>query len=179
MTSHLFSTDKDISLKIIKNICNRLKNENDVCVRDDFDYRDFYGEKPDNYEYKSINLHHKLAIVELHLEGYNDKDDLAIVDDKFYTAIEKKEYDRSNCIEIYQDSKIIDDDIFLTSYLHETSTECDISYPSFTYDDKYKCWIIKDDFWGAKNGINCNGIVTILDFSDYTNNKENECNKSK
>jgi len=55
----------------------------------------------------------------------------------------------------------------MDAYLHGTQAECDVSYPDFSYDEILKAWIIKEDFWGARNGISQDGIVTILDFSEY------------
>ncbi len=152
-----FSVDKKKSLGIITDILFNLKKENDISYNEKCDFCD------DN-EYNIIPEKHKIKIAEISLDNY-DIDNFEI---EFLNAIKEENYNISDEIEIYYGSKIEDGKILLTAFLHDTQADSDISYPVFTYNEIYKCWIIKDNFWGAKGGICCNGIVTILDFSEYT-----------
>ena len=133
------------------------------------DWEKHYSDTPSD---NVIEYRHKIAVVELNLEDYIgyvnvDKIDLDSIPDAFYTAIANQKYERSTQVELHFGSEILDDKINLSAYLHETSAECDVSYPLFTYDELYGCWIVKQKFWGAPFGIDGNGIVLILDFSAY------------
>lgn len=163
----MFSIDKDQSLMIIKNVLGHLTEEGQVSYNYDCNHLDLYGKEakiPD-----IVGHRHRLAIVELELENCGESDDVDDCLEAFHQAIKNGNWTRSTKIEIYFGSQIHNDEIHLKAYLHETSAECDVSYPCFTYDGKYHCWIIKDTFWSATKGIDCNGIVTILDFTDYKN----------
>ena len=154
-----------------------MKNPNKIMINELFDYQKYYGE----YEENISPIKHKLRIVELQLDDRDTlsfqgrasllyRDTLNNIDDlhlEFQKAIQDENYDISDSIEIYYNSYIKNNKIYITGYFHETSAECDVSFSEFSYDEKLKCWIIRDDFWGAPNGIDGNGIVTILDFSKY------------
>lgn len=164
MTTTFFQCDKEKTLQIMRNIIQLLKPDQ-ICINNGFDIESFYGDE----ELDGVISHrHKIRVVELYIDlddldesSYNiDNESIA-----FYKTIKDQKYNISDSIEIHHGSTINNDEISLVAYLHETQAECDVSYPKFTYDTQYNCWIIKDDFWGAKNGISNNGIVTILDFS--------------
>ena len=113
---------------------------------------------------------HKLAIVELCLSDTNEDDDIVNYYDEIITESNKgpiEGYERSDSIDIERLSIINDKIVFDSAYLHGTSVECDWSSPCFLYDERLQTWVIKDPFWGAKNGIGRNGCVTILDFNEY------------
>lgn len=179
-----FSIDKNEGLDIVRNIIVHLSKEGDVSINETMNIESFYSD----HQGGVINFKHKLCIIELELgldtrsyeepiiielsPGDEVEDDyadltLASLSKEMYEAVNNEHYNRSNNIEIHHGSYIENDAIHLTAYLHNTSAECDVSYPTFTYDNQYQCFIIKDDFWGAPNGIDCNGLVTILDFSNY------------
>lgn len=158
-----FSVDKEKSLAVIKELLSHLKESDQIMISPTMDSE--YYDNP-------IDQRHKLAIVELFLENCNESDYIQEVSEQIYEAYNNSDYDRSDHIEIHYGSFVSqensqDELIHLTAYLHGTQAECDVSYPCFSYDKQYECWIIKDDFWGAKRGIDCNGTVTILDFSEY------------
>ncbi len=161
----LFSIDKNKSLDIIRSIQNTTPST--------AYYHNEYFCGCDCDECVSC-YRHKLAFVELGLEelGYDEfgKDDIDI--SNFYDKVIKgsydsKHYNRSETIDIKNIEIIDNDKIELDTYLRGTDVECDWSYPRFSYEEKIKTWIIRDDFWGAKNGIDSNGNVYILDFNGY------------
>jgi hypothetical protein len=165
-----FSVDKNKSLEIIKSIMEMLNiKKNSICVTKELQKHidTFDGEDEDEC-FKLDNIieyKHKLAFVELYIDKTSNNTN--IVD--HYTEIienaEKCDYERSSYITIY-DIKI-DEAINMKAYLYGTEYGSDISYPSFTYDEVLQCWVIKDSFWGATNGVDYNGLISILDFSDY------------
>ncbi len=167
MTKPFFTVDKNRSLEIIREIAALVGSEEEKnCVMRSQDY-----EEVNDGEYTLLSQNHKLAVVELELEialsPEPRKDpDVSCYAREFYEAVEQDNYNRSQEIEIYSGSVVDGDKIALKAYLHETQADCDVSYPTFTYDEQYECWIVRENFWGVKNGINCN-LVTILDFSDY------------
>jgi hypothetical protein len=151
-----FSIDKSRSLDIIRSIQHTTPENEDT----DSENEDKW---PACYK-------HKLAVVELALENANRGD----IIDNFYDEIiiESNKgnnigYNRSDSIDIASIDIDSNDCINLEAYLHGTRVECDWSYPSFMYDETLKTWIIKNNFWGAENGIGLDGIVTILDFNNY------------
>ncbi len=184
MTRPFFAVDKDQSLEIMREIIslvgsdedeNRVMCNHNSCTVDG--------------KYTLLWHRHKVAIVELELDidrwftqGANgprkpvvQDPDISNYAHEFYKAVKQKEYYRSEDIEIYSGSVVNGDQIGLIAYLHETQCECDVSYPTFTYDEQYECWIVKEAFMGAKNGISGNHIVTILDFSEYVKSTKDVC----
>ena len=147
-----FSIDKKISLDIIKAIQKTEKKP--------LDDVDEYSKVDGYYE-------HKLAFIELQLDNASETDHIK----DFYVEIIKKSYQdcyhRSDEIEI-NDINITElDEIDFTAYLHGSYCDGDTSYPTFSYDETIKTWIICDDFWNTKNGIDHHGNVYILDFNNY------------
>lgn len=159
-----FSVDQQQSLDIVKELLTHLKNEKDISVNQHFDISQMYlNDPPQTIEYK-----HQLAIIELHVDDcYHDAIDLADIQNEIAICVNDNDLDKSDKIEIHGGSYIENNKICLQAYLHETSAEGDVSYPVFSYDSLYRCWIIKDDFWGAANGVDWNGNIMILDFSAY------------
>lgn len=133
------------------------------------DWNDYYSETtPTNV----IVYRHKIAVVELDLGDYLPIQDNSIIDvdsvsDVFYKAVKEQKYERSTQIELHFGSEIVEDKIHLDAYLHETSASCDLSYPCFSYDEFYRTWIVKQEFWGAPKGVDGNGVVLMLDFTAY------------
>lgn len=167
MSACLFSIDKQKGLDIMADLLSHLQTKDSISVNKQFVARNYYLETD---QPQVIDFKHQLAIVELELDVMvDDVANRPLCDfvNEVHQAIQNKQYNRSTSIEIHEGSGLEGDTICLIAYAHETSAECDVSYPVFTYDDFYQCFIIKDAFWGAPNGIDCNGIVTILDFSDY------------
>ena len=175
-----FAISKQKSLSIMEEIISHLSYDTNNTTKDKYagpisinekmDWKDCYdSDEFDEFETKITDFKHKIAIIELDLQSFSEKNDIDDINEQhaFYKSIKNKDWDRSTEIEIHNGSYIKNDQICFTAYLHNTSASSDLSYPTFSYDELYNCWIIKDSFWGAPNGINCNGIVTILDFSEY------------
>jgi hypothetical protein len=167
-----FSVDKARSLEIIKDVLGKLEKNGDISLNESMDSANYNDSPHEEYPQTVINHRHKLAVVELQLDLPWGPDRVKEPDVKnyfteFYRAVDENDYNRSDAIEIHYGSSIEGDHICLDAYLHGTQAECDVSYPEFTYDEQYKCWIVKTTFWGAPNGLDGNDIVTILDFSDY------------
>lgn len=128
-----FINDKRASLNIMREILSHI-GKNDICVGKNFDIDSQYSDDP--YIDNIIPFRHNLCVAEIYsgeIENVSDQ------------------------IEIHYYSEIIGDKINLVAYLHDTQSECDISYPSFTYNRECKMWIIDDDDWDE----------TVLDFSKY------------
>jgi len=160
-----FCIEKEQSLNIMRNVLSHLTEDGQIMINEKMNWRDHYGSSSN----KVITERHKIAVVEVELSLPDDEDQKLSLETKeaFNLAVQNEEFNRSESIEIHHGSKIVDDAIILEVYLHGTQAECDVSYPCFTYDSDYECWIIRDAFWGAAGGIGCNGIVTVLDFSAY------------
>lgn len=111
----------------------------------------------------------KLAFIELYLNGANDDD---VIED-YYDEIISQSYKEPgigyNYCEIInlRDIEIIDGKISFDAYIPRSFAESDWSYPTFSYDETLKTWIIRDSFWDTPNGIDYNGYVSILDFNSY------------
>lgn len=131
-----FIIDKRASLNIMREILSHI-GKNDICVGKNFDIDRQYCDD-DPYIDNIIPFRHNLCVAETYA-GFIELDNI------------------SDQIEIYYYSEIIGDKINLVAYLHDTQSECDISYPSFTYNRECKMWIIDDDDWDE----------TVLDFSKY------------
>lgn len=145
----------------------------------------------DPAEMHAVDFTHRLSVITIDVVGDDYPDNYSIED--YYHDIITGKYDQTldhalddNCgiyrsheVEIYKCELVsvnADDGsdanggaelgIKLKAYLYEVA-ECDVSYPTFTYDNTLRCWIIRNRFWGAEKGIDNCGRVTILDFSDY------------
>lgn len=174
-----FAISKQKSLSIMEEIIshlsynsNTIKDQYDgpISINEKMDWKDCYdSDDSDDFKTKIIDFKHKIAIIEIDLQSYSEKDDIDDINEQheFYKSIKNKDWNRSTAIEIHSGSYIKNDQICLSACLHNTSASSDLSYPTFSYDELYNCWIIKDSFWAAPNGIDFNGIVTILDFSEY------------
>lgn len=185
----MFKVDKTQSLEIMQEILSHLRKKRQVSYNQSFDCKDISesdknededNKKKDNKDEDEIkderteivNFKHKLAIIELQLELEDSSQyyDINECEKEFNKAIEAEEWNRSKKIEIHYGSRITDK-IELLAYLHETKAECDLSQPTFTYNEKYQCWIVEEDFWDAPYGIDGDNVVTILDFSEYQNQR--------
>ncbi len=146
-----FSIDKQKSLDIIRSIQSTAPK-----LREDVDDK---ADWPKCYE-------HKLAMVELEVSGTESD----TIEDYYDEIIEKSNdaecYNRSEQIDIAE-IDIRNDTIDIYGYLHETTAECDWSYPTFSYDEVLQTWLIRDSLWSAPNGIGLDGRVIILDFNNY------------
>lgn len=152
-----FSVDQEKSLAIIKDIISRLK-ENDVVIHEDMIYEDIHGDTNNTTNVKPER--HKIKLIEI-CTSLSEDDDINSYDDEILDLISNNEYNITNKVEIHFGSEIEDtDSILLTAHFHESQYECDISYTSVTYNKLYGFWIV--------DNIDCNGYLTILDFSDYT-----------
>lgn len=152
----MFKCDKQKSLTIIKNILEKLK-EGDVCINEGMNVHDHYS----NYEYNVVDLKHKLMYIEIEISDEINK--LDEIDDINDLGDIEEDYNCTDKIEIYHNSDTDNDQINLCTYLHNSSSECDVSYPTFIYHEKHQCWVICDDFWGSPNGI----PICILSFENY------------
>lgn len=177
-----FSVDKEASLDIIRDLSAKLlmeKGTNIVDINKKYGgkYSLNYKMKDNNNPTNSVSFTHKLNVIEIDI-SFMMTDELGYIIDNYYDQIlnakieeytdcdnPNLQYTVSEEVEIYNcttDGNIID----FEAYLYDVA-DCDISYPSFTYDETLKCWIIRDDFWDAENGIDCNGNIVVLDFSNY------------
>lgn len=167
---NIFSVDKDASLNIIKEIISHLKEDDSVSLNEKMNYSDIYGEEePENV----VPFRHKLKVAEVGLCDYAFLSSSRIQDnhEHFLKTVENKYYEITSDVEIHADSEITEEnEIELTAYLHNSSAGGDVSYPTFTYYEPLQCWIVMDSFWDSEFGIDCNGQVTILDFSEYFEN---------
>jgi hypothetical protein len=175
-----FAVNKQFSLDIMKHIISQLDCGDDkITINENMHWNAIYDDDPEAeliYKTRVIDYRHKLAIVEIDLEldmytnqcNINGKDESI----QFYKQIKDADWHRSTTNEIYSGTSITNDKICLIAFLHDSGPSSDTSYPDFTYDESYGCWIVKEDFWGAPQGIDLSeGTVTILDFSDYINSK--------
>lgn len=157
---HKFSTNKNRSLKLFSEVFSHLKIENDASINSSMKLEDF--QDLDKYDKNLVEFRHKICISELTLENCDEHNDInSCLEKKFYNAIDYENYETSRFIEIYYGSKIKDEKIIIKGYFHETSNEGDEVYAEFAYSNKYNCWLL------SKNEIDCNDILTILDFSEY------------
>lgn len=164
MDTFKFAVDKKLSLQIVKEMLSHLKDKKDVIYHEnlEIDQGEVDSESEEEWRYNVVPYRHKLAIVEIELD-WNTLQVSKKVSDHYIQLLNTKtlDYSRSDCIEIYAGSEIdSNSEIDLTAYLHGTQAECDVSYTTFSYDFTLQCWV-------SDEGINCNGIMTILDFSDY------------
>lgn len=175
-----FCIDAAKSINVMKTLLSKLKKDDQVMINENMKINDHHDSSyMDKYEI--IDHKHKLSIIEISLDDCDGNDDVRNFYEQIHEAYMNNDYNISHNIEIYHGSKIAPVDhqidilnecpseymIHLKAYLHNTTSECDISYPLFKYDSQLKCWIVKDGFWGTKKGIDCNGIVTILNLSEY------------
>ncbi len=166
-----FAVDKEQSLKIMTEVLSYLKTNNDVIYYENMEV-DQGSDSDEESLYNVVPHRHKLAVIELGIGldlfdiSQNICDHYTHLMSKTYT--EYLDYDRATSIEIYGGSQIdSNNEIALVAHLHGTDFGSDISYPTFSYDSILRCWLIRDSFWGAEEGISGNGIITILDFTDY------------
>jgi len=173
MNKPSFCIGKDQSLVIMRDVLSHLTEDGQIMLNEKMNWRDRYGSSSSS---RAIAQRHKIAVVEVEmsLPDYEDSKLSPETKEAFDLAVQNGDFNRSESIEIHHGSEIVDDKIMLTAYLHGTQSECDVSYPCFTYDSTYQCWIIRDAFWGAAGGIDCNGIVTVLDFSAYEQGQHSE-----
>lgn len=153
-----FQVDKEASLDVMRGLLAQLKDENDVLTDEGV-----------NLFNKNIVDSHNLRVVEMIL-WYDEDADEASKDPKdqeenMRNTIADEEYNVSDCIEIYYGSEIVNDQIELHAYLHETSDDCDETYTTFIYSPQYKTWIA-EGFWDPSE-CSLGADVMILDFSAY------------
>jgi hypothetical protein len=181
-----FSVNKKVSLDIIRDLSKKLLVEKGINI---VDINEKHGKKNDskyclnykmedqNHPSKAVSFTHKLNVIELDISEIMTKELGNVIDNYYSQILNTKIEEYTDCdnpnlqyivsseVEIYNcttDGNTID----FEAYLYDVA-DCDISYPSFTYDETLKCWIIRDSFWDAENGIDCNGNIVILDFSEY------------
>jgi hypothetical protein len=156
MRNCAFSVDKEKSVAIIKKIIKR-------------------GPK-NSKKYYPNKL--SIAFIKLSSDDSDDSDDFEELSsynvDDYYDEIVQKSYGK--CYDqgslLIKKIELNDDIIELCAYLYE-DYECDFSYPTFAYNDKFKSWIINDKKW-APNGIDPhNNKVIILNFNKYKLNLSN------
>lgn len=156
------TVDFDKSVKIIEEILSHFDDEDQIIINEGMDLDGIYAtEEAKNMMDKVLNYRHKLRITTLQVV-----DTLQSVRNLRVSDIEDTEF--SKTIEIYSDSSFDEKkkELSATMFMHNTSAECDISFPTFEYIDEIKAWVIMGDFWGAPNGIH-SGDIMMLDFSDY------------
>ena len=183
--------DKDKSMAIAADLADRLsrQKEFDKTLKYCLNHKmsDHHCDPADMH---AVDFTHKLSVITINVVGDSDDypDEHTSIEDYYHDIITGK-YDQTldhalddNCgiyrsheVEIYKCEIVSETDnpdnapklgIKLKTYLYEVA-ECDVSYPTFTYDDTLRCWIIRNRFWGAEQGIDDCGRITILDFSDY------------
>jgi hypothetical protein len=154
--------DKELSKNIIKNIIANLHTENDCMMKS--------VNSNDPYFYKDLNIvgKHKLGITNIQLQfDYENFDAVYFLSHE----ISPDKFERSNsfALDIFgpKENVIEENTLNFTTMIWEFA-ECDISYPKFTYVESIKMWVLIDDFWDAKNGIDCNGNILVLNFTKYT-----------
>lgn len=155
-----FVTDRRKTLIIMKEIFSHFEQMDDISINCNFDC-DYIYSSDDSILDHFIQTKHVVRVAEIYID---DKSDILTPELLYNGSLTVS----SDQIEIYGDSRIERGKIELTAYLHNTQVECDVSFASFTYNCKYKMWIIFDASWDAKNGIDCTGHVTILDMSMYS-----------
>ena len=169
-THNPFRVDKTKSLEIVAEILKHFTvGDDQISLNENMKWFDHYSDEADNL----VEYRHKLGVVEIDVSDGTIRNwettDVDAIPDAFYAAIAKHSYEKSDQIEIHSGSQITPSgEINLSAYLHNTSAECDVSYPMFTYDELFGCWIVKESFWGAAGGVDGNGNVLVLDFSSYT-----------
>lgn len=178
-----FSIDRDTSLDIIRRTLGDLK-EKSVCVHEDLRY--------DTDGMNIIQHKHKLGIVEFFLgddaSGANLSDYydmlLSLEDTQINTKLSE---DVDMCIDEGDFQCLCTNQIVLS---HESDVsiktpivirlvgdfygaQCDQGEVCllFYYDSTLKCWVSREH--EADNVIETNGIVTILDFTEYFGSKYN------
>ena len=157
-----FVTDRRKTLIIMRELFSHFEEKDNISINCNFDCEAHYFSDDSILEH-FISTKHLVRVAEINID---DNDTNILTPELLYNGGLDISSDQ---VEIYNGSGINGGKIELDAYLHNTQAECDVSYPSFTYNHKFKMWIIFDDFWnGAKNGINDNGIVTILDMSMYS-----------
>ena len=165
-----FAVDKNKSLDIMHKIISHFQDEpkKQVCMRKDVKWS--LKHSSNKGRSSVIKYKHKLNIIEVDLgPPYNDTSDIdnKEAEKQFYRSIDDDDLEKSKVIEIYNGSQVINDKISLIGFFYDTIDDDDVLEALFVYDDMYKCWIRKDKNCCCEKGIETNGIVTILDFSDY------------
>lgn len=179
----MFKCDKQKSLQVVREILQHLKEDKTadsdagaykyMCVNECMDPA---GQNTNMA--RCIDFKHKLSYIELvpgirsedhDEEDEEDEEDEIVPEHVDLIDVLSGEVHQTHKVVLYDESKITDqDEIKLMAYLHDSSAECDISYPNFTYNEKHNCWIIMDSFWGPEKGT-----VNILSFDAYPECKSN------
>lgn len=193
----LFAVDKKRSLEIIQTIidtplinhadcfgdsdantdkCSALSYYEDK-FREEFDKEPTPAEFEEYLEERELSIiktyRHKLSVVNLYVETptdnianhYQEIIRNSQIDTGPYSSVSVSDViDRDKSFAI-RDLGIVNDTIQMEAFTD--LAECDWSYPTFTYDEYLRSWVIKEDFWSAPNGIGRDGAVCMLDFSNY------------
>lgn len=154
-----FCVDKAKSLAVMKQLLSHIKESDQIMIS--------HRMNPERYD-NAIDHKHQLEIVEIFLDESDEFSDVSCVSEKIYEAYNNGDFDRSDPMDIHYGSFVSEEeDIIVKTSLYNTTIDSNVCDPSFTYDEQYQCWMIKNDLWGATGGINYNGTITILDFSKY------------
>jgi hypothetical protein len=161
-----YSIDKRKSLEIIEGIFGHLKNPSDTIHHWNLEIGSPYNSKSN-----VVAERHKLAIVEIERDDYIPES--ATLSDYYDQLInfdgigEQVFYDiRSDWVEINGGSTE-DDCILLDGYFGTASLGSDAASVLFTYDNTLKCWVKEEGTNENPAKMDCNGQITILDFSEY------------
>jgi hypothetical protein len=183
-----YSIDLEKSLEIIRDLSQKISAEKEdefsCCVHYTIpDYHD-----PKYSPLKTMQVMHKLKIIEINIHDMCENIDEKNIDEKldiglspdirhYYDALLRNEhydcYNISKFITIFgciiKSNKNGDIKIKIKADFEETYMECETTEISFVYNDILQCWLImKIDGGEYRKGIDGeNGCAYILDFSDY------------
>jgi hypothetical protein len=152
-----FAVDKDESLEIFRSVLSKFDgNDDDTITHHNLEVED---------DVRKISEHkHNISVAEVEIGNYGNKDNLNDHIEEFLKAVENGEYEISDSIEIYRNSRITPKGrIYLEGYLHDTNLECDESFCTFEYFEKIRCWVLIHGSQCSTGGIECTGTVMILD----------------
>lgn len=157
-----FSVNKEASLQIIRSIIASGKLYNPELAEDD-EYQYLYQHKlmvanvrldEDLPEDARIDQYYDEIIVECNGEIQHELWSMGGVS-------------RSDKICLKEITITERDTITTEGHYFNTHMECDWTWPTFAYDERLQSWIIKDE--SSPHGIchRADGVITILDFSNY------------
>jgi hypothetical protein len=125
------------------------------------------------------DIYHRLSVVCLYPDFDGNEQNIDNLQDEFREAHDNNKYEIFDVNFLLFEIEITKDDkISITMFLPGSQVECDTSFPVFTYDEVYQCWIIKEADWDCEGGIQGGLTVWILSFDGYLKEEE-EKNKKK
>ncbi len=161
-----YAVDKQKSLEIMSDIFDHLQDENDTVHHWDLEEGSYY-----NSTSNAVVHRHKLAIVEIEYDGFSMGKEISDYYDQLINFENDDESEFSDTrftwVEINYGSNIYCDEIVLGGYFGTTSLGSDASSILFIYDNTLKCWVAEEGTKDHPSKLDCNGQITILDFSEY------------